>query len=68
MAPLPQNTPEEARRLLANCVLFRGLVTGERDAVVARARMRHFPAGEAIFLMGSPGNSIMAVLAGTVPD
>jgi CRP/FNR family transcriptional regulator, cyclic AMP receptor protein len=66
LAPLPQNTPEDARRLLANCILFRGLVTGERDAAVARARMRHFPAGEPIFLMGSPGNSMMAVLRGTV--
>jgi CRP-like cAMP-binding protein len=28
--------------------------------------MRHFTAGEIIFLMGSPGNSMMAVLRGTV--
>ena len=28
MAPLPQNSFEDARRQLANCVLFRGLVTG----------------------------------------
>jgi CRP/FNR family transcriptional regulator, cyclic AMP receptor protein len=66
VAPLPQNTPEDARRLLANCILFRDLVTGERDAVVARARIRHFAADEAIFLMGSPGSSMMAVLRGTV--
>jgi CRP/FNR family transcriptional regulator, cyclic AMP receptor protein len=66
VAPLPQNTPEDARRLLANCILFRDLVTGERDAVVARARIRHFAAGEEIFLMGSPGSSMMAVLRGTV--
>jgi len=33
---------------------------------VARARIRHFTAGEAIFLMGSPGNSMMAVLRGAV--
>jgi CRP/FNR family transcriptional regulator, cyclic AMP receptor protein len=42
-----------------------GLATGERDAVMARAR-KHFSAGEAIFLLGSPGHSMMAVLAGTV--
>jgi CRP/FNR family transcriptional regulator, cyclic AMP receptor protein len=66
VAPLPQNTPEDARRLLANCILFHDLVTGERDAVVARARIRHFAAGEEIFLMGSPGSSMMAVLRGTV--
>jgi len=28
--------------------------------------MRHFAAGETIFLMGSPGGSMMAVLSGTV--
>jgi len=33
---------------------------------VGRARMRHFAAGETIFLMGSPGGSMMAVLSGTV--
>ena len=37
---------EDARRLLANCILFRGLVENERDAVVARARLRRFAAGE----------------------
>ena len=57
---------EDARRLLANCMLFRGLVENERDAVVARARLRHFAAGETIFLMGSPGDSMMAVLSGQV--
>ncbi len=36
MTPLSQNSLEDARRQVANCVLFRGLVTGERDAVVAR--------------------------------
>jgi signal-transduction protein with cAMP-binding, CBS, and nucleotidyltransferase domain len=66
MTPLSQNSLEDARRQLANCVLFRGLMTGERDAVVGRARMRRFVAGETIFLMGSPGASMMAVLSGTV--
>jgi CRP/FNR family transcriptional regulator, cyclic AMP receptor protein len=66
VTPLPQNSLEDARRLLANCILFRDLVTGARDAVVARARIRHFAAGDTIFLMGSPGNSMIAVLRGTV--
>src|SRR5437899_12946288 len=66
MTQLSQNFLEDARRQVANCVLFRGLVTGERDAVVGRARMRHFAAGETVFLMGSPGGSMMAVLSGTV--
>src|SRR6266699_624477 len=67
MTPLPQNSLEDARRQLANCVLFRGLVTGEWDAIVDRARIRHFVAGEPIFLMGSPGASMMAVLTCPVP-
>src|SRR6266699_1014783 len=66
MTPFPQNSLEDARRQLAHCVLFRGLVTGERDAVVGRARMQHFAAGETIFLMGSPGGSMTAILSGTV--
>jgi CRP/FNR family cyclic AMP-dependent transcriptional regulator len=66
MTPMPQNSSEDARRQLANCVLFRGLVASERDAIVGRARMRQFAAGEPIFLMGSPGGSMMAVLSGTV--
>ena len=57
---------DDARRLLANCPLFRGLMTGERDAIVAFAKMRHFAPGQTIFLMGSPGTSMMAVLNGTV--
>ena len=61
-----QDSLENARRLLADCVLFRGLVIGERDAVVARARLRQFAAGKTIFLMGSPGTSMMAVLNGRV--
>ncbi len=59
-------SPQEARRLLATCVLFRGLGPEERDALAGRARIRNFAAGETIFLMGSPGSSMMAVLSGTI--
>src|SRR5262245_13516755 len=34
--------------------------------LVGRARMRQFAVGEPIFLMGSPGTSMMAVLSGSV--
>src|SRR5262249_46963633 len=64
--PQPPAAIQEARRLLADCMLFRGLVENERDAVVARARLKHFAAGETIFLMGSPGDSMMAVLSGQI--
>jgi CRP-like cAMP-binding protein len=61
-----QNTLEEARQLLAECVLFRGLSAEERKALVTRARTRTFANGDTIFLMGEPGDSMMAVLKGTV--
>jgi CRP/FNR family transcriptional regulator, cyclic AMP receptor protein len=57
---------EEARRLLGDCVLFRGLAVDERRALVAHGRIRAFAAGEAIFSMGSPGDNMMAVLSGNV--
>jgi CRP/FNR family transcriptional regulator, cyclic AMP receptor protein len=66
MTPLSKNSLEDARRQLASCVLFGGLVAGERDALVNRARIRQFAASEPIFLMGSPGTSMMAVLTGSV--
>ena len=57
---------KEARRLLGDCVLFSGLSAEERAAIVARARIRSFNAGETIFTIGSPGDQMMAVLNGTV--
>jgi CRP/FNR family cyclic AMP-dependent transcriptional regulator len=57
---------KEARRLLGNCVLFSGLSSEERAAIVARARIRTFNAGETVFIIGSPGDQMMAVLSGTV--
>ena len=38
----------------------------ERADLVGRARIRNYPAGETIFLMGSSGDSMMAVLDGTI--
>ena len=60
------NSIEDIRELLAHCVLFRGLDPEKRDVLVARARIRHFAAGQNIFMMGSPGDSMLAVLTGTV--
>jgi CRP/FNR family cyclic AMP-dependent transcriptional regulator len=66
MVQLAHNPAEDARRLLGNCVLFRGLVASEKDALLARARLRRFAPGETIFLIGAPGDSMMAVLSGKV--
>jgi len=57
---------EDARRLLGECFLFRELEAEERGALFGRIRVRTCAAGESIFLMGSPGDSMMAVLSGSV--
>ena len=57
---------DDARRLLAECSLFRGLTPDERNVVVARAHLRKLDAGDTIFLMDSPGDSMMAILEGNV--
>src|SRR4051794_30221144 len=62
-APTPL---EEARRVLGECALFRGLQTAERHALISHAHVRQFDPGETVFLMGSPGDSMMAVLNGSV--
>src|SRR6266700_7804853 len=53
-------------RSFGSCFLFRGLEPAHRDALVAQARLQHFDAGQTIFLMGSAGESMMAVLNGKV--
>ena len=57
---------DDGRRLLGECKLFRGLGADERRTLLARSRIRNFAAGETIFLMGSPGDNMMAVLSGNV--
>jgi CRP/FNR family transcriptional regulator, cyclic AMP receptor protein len=66
MTTKPQNTLEEARQLLAECVLFRGLSADDKRALVTRVRTRTFNGGDTIFLMGDPGDSMMALLKGSV--
>ena len=57
---------EDAGRLLGECFLFRELDAEERNVLFARVRVRNYAAGETIFLMGSAGDSMMAVLGGSV--
>ena len=52
--------------MLGECSLFRGLGPEQRNAIVSRALIRRFAAGDNIFRMGSPGSSMMAVLSGNV--
>lgn len=57
---------EDGRRLLQACGLFRGLDDTTRRELTARAHRRRYASGDVIFHSGSPGESMMAVLAGTV--
>ena len=57
---------ESGRAVLAQCGLFRRLADGEREALFARARTQKYAANESIFLMGSPGDRMVAVLSGTI--
>lgn len=59
-------TVENARRLIGDCVLFRELSSDQRSALVRSAHLRTVASGDAIFLMGDPGDSMMAILTGTV--
>jgi len=66
LAPQSSTQLDTVRRLLGECTLFRGLDPSGRDELMSRARVRQFAAGDTIFLMGSPGDSLMAVLSGRV--
>jgi CRP/FNR family transcriptional regulator, cyclic AMP receptor protein len=57
---------EDARRVLENCTLFRSLTDDERQRISSHAHVHRFAAGDAIFLKGSPGQGMMAVLTGEV--
>jgi CRP/FNR family transcriptional regulator, cyclic AMP receptor protein len=57
---------EDARRLLGESGLFRGLGPDGRAALFARVRIRNFTAGEVIFVKGAPGDNMIALLSGNV--
>jgi len=57
---------DQTFQLFSECVLFRNLERREKEALFTRVRTRDFAAGETIFVIGSPGDSMMIVLHGTV--
>jgi CRP/FNR family transcriptional regulator, cyclic AMP receptor protein len=57
---------DQTFQLFSKCVLFRNLERREKEALFTRVRIRDFAAGETIFVIGSPGDSVMIVLRGTV--
>lgn len=56
----------EKRRLFEGHALFGILGPSDIDALLSRARFEHYQSGRQIFAKGSPGRSMMAVLAGSV--
>ena len=66
VSAVPRIPTDDARRLLGECYLFRELEAEERNVLFGRVRVRTYAAGETIFLMGAPGDSMMAVLNGSV--
>ena len=57
---------DQTFQLFSECVLFRNVERREKEALFARVRIRDFAASETIFVTGSPGDSMMIVLRGTV--
>jgi CRP-like cAMP-binding protein len=57
---------EKGRKFVEMCSLFATLDERARKELASHAQPRRFPAGAAIFHAGEPGQSMMAVLTGTV--
>jgi CRP/FNR family transcriptional regulator, cyclic AMP receptor protein len=57
---------EDKRRILESNFLLGKLSAHEIDTLVTYSRVERYAAGEEIFTKGSPGQSMMAVLQGTV--
>jgi CRP/FNR family transcriptional regulator, cyclic AMP receptor protein len=57
---------DEKRKIFERHFLFGKLYTNEIDALISYARVERYRAGREIFAKGSPGQSLMAVLRGSV--
>ena len=66
MAEVLSRTIAAGREALEQHFLFRHLEAETRRRIVAHARARRYAAGETIFLKGSAGSGMMAVVAGQV--
>jgi CRP/FNR family transcriptional regulator, cyclic AMP receptor protein len=62
----PAGTSAQGRALLRSSPLFSHLDDAEADAILADARVEHYPEGTQVFANGDPGDSMMAVLHGRV--
>ena len=62
----PDSVRDDAGRMLQRVALFAGLDEEALRSLATHAQRRRFAAGDTIFRIGEPGQSMMAVLAGTV--
>lgn len=63
---MPPPSPSEKRRVFEGHSLFGKLPPDDLDALLLHARVERYGAGRTIFEKGSPGRSMMAILAGSV--
>lgn len=66
MATDDETAQGEKERLLGGSFLFKALDAEARRELASYAQMRQYRAGAPIFHTGDPGNSLMAIAAGTV--
>ena len=59
-------THNEKRQIFEQHFLFGKLSTSEIDSLIGYTRVEQYPAGREIFGKGSPGQSLMAVLRGSI--
>jgi CRP/FNR family cyclic AMP-dependent transcriptional regulator len=59
-------THQEKRQIFEQHPLFGKLNPGEIDSLISYARIERYQAGREIFAKGSPGQSLMAVLCGSI--
>src|SRR5215470_10120803 len=59
-------THEEKRQIFLRHFLFGKLSPNEIDTLISYSRVERYRAGREIFAKGSPGQSLMAVLRGSV--
>ena len=59
-------THKEKRQIFEQHFLFGRLSTGEIDSLIGYTRVERYAAGREIFDKGSPGQSLMAVLRGSI--
>src|SRR5688572_22862639 len=64
--PPAKPMPEPKRAMFARHPFFAALDAAEYERVIARAHVKTFARGEAIFAKGDPGQSLVAVARGSV--